>query len=307
MRLDDAVALAPRKSRPRSDPRALREAFERRLGALAPPATENTLTQAVRYALLTPGKRLRPLLAILATRELGADEFDALDAGCALEMVHAASLVLDDLPAMDDAVSRRGQPATHVAFGEDAAVLAGITLLSRAYGLLATAAGLKPATRCSLVQILAQAVGADGLAGGQLRDLRPGDWADADRVADANHLKTGMLFVAAVEMAAVIAGADQNSTDRMRRFATHLGQAFQILDDLADGDLCGGTASCQCEDSGKATLLSLLGHNQAHHRLERHVSAALELLDPDGPLAALVEETFALPLKRLTPTAAPSC
>lgn len=307
MRLDHALAVAPRLRCSRFDPRALRDALERRLRALAPPSSDNALAQAVRYALLAPGKRLRPLLAILATRELGADELDALDAGCALEMVHAASLVLDDLPAMDNAISRRGQPATHIVFGEDAAVLAGITLLSRAYGLLATAARLNPATRCSLVQILAEAVGTDGLAGGQLQDLRPGDRTDAERVADANHLKTGMLFVAAVEMAAVIAGADQKSTDRMRRFATHLGQAFQILDDLADGEPAVPGAQHHCEDSGKATLPSLLGHNQARHRLERHVAAARELLDPDGPLAALVEDIFAFQLERPVPAVAEPC
>jgi geranylgeranyl diphosphate synthase, type II len=98
----------------RSDSRVLRAAVERRLKALLPgDEPMNALTRAVRHALLAPGKRVRPLLTALATRELGGDELDALDAGCALEMVHAASLVLDDLPAMDDAVSRRGQPATH--------------------------------------------------------------------------------------------------------------------------------------------------------------------------------------------------
>jgi geranylgeranyl diphosphate synthase type II len=246
------------------------------------------LDQAVRYALLAPGKRIRPFLAMLAAAELGADELDALDAGCALEMLHAASLILDDLPAMDDAPLRRGQPSTHVAFGQEAAILASVVLQSRAYATAANAARLDPATRCTLVTILARAVGRDGLAGGQYEDLSANDETPLARVTDANHLKTGMLFMAAVEMAAAIAGAEDARLERMRGFATHLGQAFQLFDDLKDGH-----GSVGGEDAGKATILSIVGLDEARWRLERHVAHATELLTPGGALARFVESIFA--------------
>src|SRR4051812_48094366 len=193
-----AAAPPPRCSR--RDPRVLRSVIDRRLAALVPLANHpSPLDQAVRYALLAPGKRVRPFLAILAAAELGADELDALDAGCALEMVHAASLILDDLPAMDDAPLRRGQPSTHVAFGQEVAILSSVVLQSRAYATAANAARIEPQTRCVLVTILARAVGRDGLAGGQYEDLSNGGDTPLARVMDANHLKTGMLFMAAVE------------------------------------------------------------------------------------------------------------
>jgi geranylgeranyl diphosphate synthase type II len=267
----------------------LRSAIDRRLAALVPVANHaNPLDQAVRYALLAPGKRIRPFLAILAAAELGADELDALDAGCALEMVHAASLILDDLPAMDDAPLRRGQPSTHVAFGQEVAILSSVVLQSRAYATAANAARVEPQTRCKLVTILAGAVGRDGLAGGQYEDLSNDCDTPLARVTDANHLKTGMLFMAAVEMAAAIADVEDDRLERMRSFATHFGQAFQLLDDLKDGH--GAVAG---EDAGKATILSIVGLEEARRRLERHVAHATELLNPGGALVRFIESLFA--------------
>jgi geranylgeranyl diphosphate synthase type II len=292
-----APLLNPARSKcSRTDIRVLLGAVERRLKALAP-AEDPTdpLVAAVRYAVLAPGKRLRPLLVVLAAQECGADALDALDAGCALEMVHAASLVVDDLPAMDDTPLRRGQPSTHVAFGEAEAILAGVTLLSRAYATVAETPRLDPGIRCSLVAILARAVGTGGLATGQVQDLRGS--AQASRIEDANHLKTGMLFVAAVEMAAAIARAPAQQLERLRVFAGHLGQAFQLLDDLLDGADPGGDAPG--EDAGKATLLAMLGENEVRQRLERHVAHALDELNPDGGLAQLVAQIFALPGHRV--------
>jgi geranylgeranyl diphosphate synthase type II len=294
MSLHAPLLTTPRVKCSRTDLRVLRGAIERRLRALAPAADEtDPLVAAVRYALLAPGKRIRPFLVILAAQECGADALDALDAGCALEMVHAASLVLDDLPAMDDTPLRRGQPSTHVAFGEAEAILAGVALLSRAYSTVAETSRLDAATRCSLVTILARAVGTGGLATGQVQDLRGAGHSDLSLIADANHLKTGMLFVAAVEMAAVIARAPAHQLERLRIFAGHLGQAFQLLDDLLDGgdpsDAAGG------EDAGKATLLSMLGESEVRQRLERHIAHALDELDPDGALARFVGQIFAPP------------
>lgn len=273
------------------DPRALRAAVEQRLDDLSSqPVGANGLDEAVRYSLLAPGKRLRPLLTLLAVRELGGDELAALDAGCALEMVHAASLVLDDLPCMDDAPTRRGQPSTHAAFGQDVAVLASITLLSRAFATAASGADQTPEQRGRLVAILAEAVGSEGLAGGQYRDLKGADFYRAiGSISDGNHRKTGALFVAAIDMAGVIAGATPERVADLRRFATHLGQAFQIMDDLQDGATGAGG---QSEDTGKITVLSFLDREGASRRLESHLRQARSALRPGGDLAMFAEEVF---------------
>jgi hypothetical protein len=198
---------------PRLDARdghAARVAVDRRLDELLPPVDgpQGLLVSAMRYALLAPGKRLRPLLTLAAARELGGEPADALDAGCALEMLHAASLVLDDLPCMDDAGLRRGRATTHVAFGEDVAILASIGLLGRAFAVVAAQRALPATVRGAVSAALAESIGADGLAAGQVEDLRGAaaraSAADAQR---CNLRKTGALFVAAVEIGAAVARA----------------------------------------------------------------------------------------------------
>lgn len=278
---------------PPTDIGAVRSVVERRLAALAPGRHRvDPLNAAIRYALLAPGKRIRPLLTILSAWEFGLDGLSAMDAGCAIEMVHAASLILDDLPSMDDAKYRRGQPATHVAFGQDVAILAAIGLLGRAFTTLSSAVQFDPTTRIRLVAILAQALGSDGLAGGQYEDLRAPDRArSVDTILDTNHLKTGILFVAAAEMAGVVAGASEDEIDRLRSFATHLGQAFQLWDDLSDGDAADETGA-PGEDAGRVTALSLLGPEEVRRRLDGHVAEGLSGLRPDGQLAIYVRSVF---------------
>lgn len=282
-----ALALASRCSQ--TDLRVLRGIVDRRLGVLVPlRADPCDLDHALRYTLLAPGKRIRPLMTILAAWEFGPRDLRALDAACALEMVHAASLVLDDVPAMDDADMRRGRPAAHVRFGEDVAMLSVVGLLARAFGTLSTAAGISGETRARLVAILAEAVGADGLALGQFRDLREPDASrSADRLAESNHLKTGILFLAAIDMAAALHDVRDERLTALRNCARHLGQAFQLMDDLADG--LGGAAA---EDEGKAGLLTLLGRPEVHGRLQRHFHQALDCVAPKGQMAALMREIF---------------
>jgi geranylgeranyl diphosphate synthase type II len=276
-----------------ADLATIRATVDRRLSALAPAESRRDgLNQAVRSALTAPGKRIRPLLTLLACDELGQEDLSALDAGCALEMVHAASLVLDDLPAMDDAKWRRGRPATHVAFGEDVAILAAVSLLGRAFSTLAACRSLAADVRGRLVAILAEAVGPDGLAGGQYEDLRGGERVRAvDRILDANHLKTGVLFVTAIEMAITVADAKREAADRLRRFAHHLGQAFQLLDDLHDSNPGGGQGE-PVEDAGKVTLVSLLGPEEVERRIAAHVTSGLADLRPGGLLATFVRSIF---------------
>ena len=275
----------------RADPTDLKAAVDRRLRTLLPgPARADDLAVALRYSLLAPGKRLRPMLTVLAAWELGSDDLSALDAGCALEMVHAASLILDDMPAMDNARERRGQPATHLRFGEDVAMLTAMTLLSLAYGTIGRMHHVPSETRCRLVEILAEAVGPEGLAGGQLADLRPQLISSVQAAAEANRRKTGALFEAAASIAAAIAEAPEGLAERLRRCAGELGQAYQILDDLSDGAT--SSAAVRSEDDGKSTILSIVGVDTTHKRLWQHLDAALLDVRPASPLALYVRDVF---------------
>ena len=269
--------------------RGLKDVIERRLDALVPSQAGNELSEVLRYAVLAPGKRIRPILTVLASWEVGGRGYDALDAGCALEMVHAASLILDDLPAMDDAPQRRGQPATHVKFGEDVALLGAITLLSTAFATLGAMPDLDAGARCKLVAILANAIGVEGLSGGQYADLRPATIRGPHHASDANRRKTGALFVAAFGMAGVVEGADEHAAQRLQACASELGHAYQLYDDFLDSAQAGDGRG---EDDGKSTVLSLLGPEATRLRLQKHIDAALEGLHSTGPLATFVEAMF---------------
>lgn len=262
------------------------------------------LNGAMQYALLGSGKRIRPLLTIAAAAALGSPQAAALDAGCALEMVHTASLILDDLPSMDNATLRRGKVVTHLAFGEDLAILASISLLTRAFDVLASIAPADAQVRAEMVCILARAAGACGLSGGQIEDLRPMavpsgsiDGVGAAQALEVNRLKTGMLFVAAVDLAATLAAAAEPQREALRGFAENLGLAFQLRDDLLDGALPSAlTGKDFGQDKDKPNLVALLGREAARQRLSRHVEDALQCLHPvgsgAGPLRRLVAETF---------------
>lgn len=216
---------------------AERHALMQRLSELLPQprGRRDMVTIAVHEAALAPGKRLRPLLLMLAARDLGCEAAGVLDLAAAVEMVHAASLVLDDMPCMDDAAFRRGQPATHRQFGEDVAILAAVALLSRAFGVVAVAGGLTPVQRGQAVAALSDAVGAQGLVMGQYMDLRESAaQRSAQSIAMANELKTSSLFKASLELAAIVANAGEEETARLRACATDSGQAFHLADDLLD-------------------------------------------------------------------------
>lgn len=288
------VAFAPSLEQRclRGDPKLLKHAVDRRLHALlAGSRRSDELTAALQYSLLSPGKRIRPILTVLFAWELGEPDLRALDAGCAIEMVHTASLILDDLPAMDDARERRGQAATHVRFGEDVAMLSAITLLSQAYATLGAMEHVSAEIRCHLIGILARAVGQDGLAGGQLTDLRPSTISGPHGAAEANQLKTGALFMAAVEMAAAIQDVDRDEALSLHRCARELGQAYQLFDDIADAAMLG--RADRSEDAGKATVLSFVGLEAAQHRLRHHLDSALTGLTPASALASYVRALFA--------------
>jgi geranylgeranyl diphosphate synthase type II len=263
----------------------LRRQLEERIGQHLAHSQDQAdlLTLAMREGALSAGKRMRPLLMMLVARDLGCDSAALVDVACAVEMVHAASLILDDMPCMDNAMLRRGKPTIHVQFGEDVAILAAIGLLSRAFGILASAPEIPPAIRARLVAKLSETIGDQGLVKGQFLDLRGGQRTAQD-IAVTNELKTGVLLGVAVDMAAIIAETDDCVAQSLRAFALAAGHAFQIRDDFQDGpgNDSAVTGKDTNKDLGKATLINTLGHDEARRRLrshledaERHLSAAL--------------------------------
>jgi len=258
----------------------MRATVESRLDALLPAASHerDLVATAMRHGALAPGKRMRPILLMLASNGLGGDEQAALDLGCAVEMIHAASLVLDDMPCMDNAQMRRGNVTTHLAFGEDVAILAAVSLLSRAFGVVATIQGVLPQVRTQLVAIMANAIGVHGLACGQLQDLREGlHPRTADEIAATNNLKTGVLFSAIMDMAYLISGAPEFVRPVLQNFAMELGQAFQLYDDLQDHSP--DSAKDQGKDDGKSTFVALCGEAEVRRRLRVHLGRAQECLE----------------------------
>ena len=239
------------------------------------------LTEAIRHGLLAPGKRVRPLITLITATGLGADESLALDPACAIEMVHTSSLILDDLPMMDDALLRRGRPTMHRVYGEDTATLAAIALLTRAFGLLGSARGLKDAQRLSLIAMLTRAIADNGVIAGQVSDLKGEDTLqNSEQLVQMYGQKTGALFVAAAEAGARVAGCPEGDIEAVRKFARNLGLAFQIYDDLLDA---AGTESAAGkdvkQDVDKATIASVLGPERAARLARRFVEMAIGALD----------------------------
>jgi geranylgeranyl pyrophosphate synthase len=257
--------------------RIVDEALERSLPTTAP----EPIVEAMRYGLMGGGKRLRPCLT-LATAEavalrdnkpLGDARSRALPAACALEFIHSYSLVHDDLPAMDDDVLRRGRPTSHVVHGDGMAVLAGDALLTHAFALIAEGPA-PPDRRLRAIAVLAHAAGAHGMVGGQAIDLIaagkvksfPAVALDADALKDMHARKTGALLRAAATLGAIMAGADTATIAAVERYATDLGLAFQIVDDILDvesSDATLGKTAGKDAAAGKPTYVSLYGLDQS--------------------------------------------
>ncbi|SFV38421.1 geranylgeranyl diphosphate synthase, type II [Devosia crocina] len=279
----------------------VREAVEQRLEMLVGtlPGVPLNLQQAVRHALLGKSKRVRPVLLYLIAEPSPRQRLCALDLGCAVEMVHTASLILDDLPCMDDAQIRRQRPTTHIAFGQSTAILAAIGLLTRAFGIVAELDEVPEPTRVRLAALLSDAVGWDGLVAGQEIDVNGRQQLkNADQIEELNWLKTGVLFVAAAEMGAVLGGLEDKRLDAVRRFARHLGVAFQTADDLLDQDASTSEAGKDVhKDGDKATLVSLFGASQARMSCQEHLSNAESALAESGvtpaPILELMQRLFA--------------
>jgi geranylgeranyl diphosphate synthase type II len=237
------------------------------------------LAEAMRYSLEAGGKRVRPVLCLLAAEAVGGRAEDAVPGALALEYVHTYSLIHDDLPAMDDDDLRRGRPTNHKVFGEGHAILAGDGLLTAAFGVLAAGPGDAP-TLLEALSILAEAAGWRGMVGGQALDLEGEtlEHYDLDHLRLIHRLKTGALLRAALEMGAVLGGAGSAEREALRAYGEAIGLAFQIQDDILDAtateaDL--GKRAGKDAGRGKITYPSFLGLDGARRALEEATETAL--------------------------------
>lgn len=262
-----------------------------------------TLAESIRYSLLAPGKRLRPLLTLAACRACGGEVESALPAAAAVEMIHSYSLVHDDLPSMDDDDLRRGRPTNHKVFGEALALLAGDALLTLAFETLAKLRPAEVAVRC--LAELGRAAGAAQLVGGQVADLaeegkipgaEPGGRSADRQLADLEAIhrrKTGAMLLVSLRLGGIAAGADDEQLSALAEYGVRLGLVFQIMDDLLDvrgteaqmGKRVGKDAA-----RGKLTFPGLLGIEESVRRAESLTAEAIAALAPFGAEAELLED-----------------
>lgn len=274
-----------------------RELVNARLARLAAEATAPAvLREPLEKAITSPGKRVRGVLTLTAGEAFGARAEKLVDAAAAFELIHASSLILDDLPSMDDAELRRGEPALHRVFGEDLAILSSVALLNQSYALIASShAALRPRRwrLDALVQRVVEAVGWDGTIGGESVDLHcEAETLDFHTLEYIHSRKTGALFVASAAVGAMLAGASDAMLHAVESYAKNLGLAFQITDDILDAtstaDLLGKDVG---KDAGKLTFVRLAGVEGARQLNRELIDTSIRAIQPLGnaaePLRAL--------------------
>jgi len=278
------------------------DAVNRTLDRLVPPVdgAERRVVEAMRYALMGGGKRIRPFLVLNSARLFDVPEMGALRAAAAIEMVHSYSLVHDDLPAMDNADLRRGRPSVHRQFDEATAILVGDGLLTQAFEVLAAEeTHANPLVRSELVLALAQAAGAAGMVGGQMIDLEAQHAKlDLAAITRLQRLKTGAIIRFSCEAGAILASAPTKERRALQLYADDLGLAFQIADDLLDVESSAavtGKPVGQDQAAGKATFVAVLGVDEARRRAKAiadraagHLAGFEERADPLCAMAQFV-------------------
>jgi geranylgeranyl diphosphate synthase, type II len=261
-------------------------AIERELDRVTPPETARpeALHRAMRYTLFAPSKRIRAVLTLLAAEVCGSAD-RALPVAAALELVHASSLILDDLPALDNADLRRGRPSNHVAHGEAMALMAAFNLFDLAFATIARA--YEPPLARQLTALVAGSVGSEGLIAGEVEDLLATEASISFEALELIHRwKTGALFVAAATAGALTAGASADQVSSLAAYAKNLGLAFQIVDDLLDveGDPA-ETGKPRLADARKTTFVSFSGVDGAHQLARELCQTATDALAAFGPRA----------------------
>ncbi len=286
----------------------LRAAVESALDRALPPqsAWPESIHRAVRYSLFAGGKRIRPVLVLAAGEAVGGAREEVLPLACAVEMIHTYSLIHDDLPAMDDDDLRRGKPTSHKAFGEAMAILAGDALLTRAFHLLAElpsdAEPGRVKRRLEATAILGEACGTAGLIGGQVMDLESeGQAVEPGDLERLHRAKTGALLSACVRGGAILGEATVEDRVLLSRYASAIGLAFQVVDDILDtteeAAQLGKTAG-KDEAAGKATYVSVHGLERARELAATLRREALDALEPLGPRASRLGEIARLIVDR---------
>jgi len=278
----------------------LQASIEDALERVLPPETAwpETLHRAARYSLFAGGKRIRPVLVLASGEAVGGAREELLPLACAVEMIHTYSLVHDDLPAMDDDDLRRGKPTSHKVFGEAIAILAGDALLTRAFHVLATVpegadAGVLRG-RLRALDVLGEACGTTGLIGGQVMDLESeGRAIDAPALECLHRAKTGALLSACVRGGAILGGADEGEQRSLELYASAIGLAFQVVDDVLDAtEEAGSLGKTAGKDAaaGKATYVSVHGLTRARGMADGLLEEALLALQPLGERAFVLAE-----------------
>ncbi len=264
---------------------ARRRDIEAALEHYLPPVTAQpqTLHESLRYSVLAPGKRLRPVLVLAAAEAVGGSANDVMPTACALECIHVFSLIHDDLPCMDDDDYRRGRLTNHKVYGEAISLLAGDALLALAFQLIADNGSLVPAERVlPVVRLVARASGTWGMVGGQVVDMQSqGQEVTPDTLRYIHAHKTGALLTASVLSGAMLAGADEAQAEALTAYGGHIGLAFQIADDILDvtGDESKiGKPVGSDEERDKATYPRLYGLEESRRRAHAEVDAALDVL-----------------------------
>lgn len=261
--------------------------------------------EAMHYAVMNGGKRIRPLMLMEAAALGGLEPYRTVRAACALEYVHCYSLVHDDLPAMDNDDLRRGKPTCHIVYGEDIAILTGDALLTLAFEMLAACAGMEgfePAAITRAIAIMARAAGSQGMIGGQVLDLQYEHCTVEKEQLDGMHmLKTGRLFTAALAIGATLAGMEEERLERLRQYAVNFGMAFQISDDILD--VCGSESTLGKPVGSdirneKTTYTSLFGIEQARRMALEHVERCLESLKEFGAEAGFLRQLALFTVER---------